>query len=187
MRAVMAIAPPPVDNRNRLPVVERCGGCEAAQALRLANGGVFAQSAAALAEGKRTTQITRNPTPPARPSSVVPQKIPFALQQYVRNRATGKPYQLAKALFQGASAHARRADRLPMIIKDAKIRHEDAAFTRTSRDPKRPSSQAKIYAFPQTSLWKNGPCGAVPRRQGVVTGQHSNDRQLYCRASPLSA
>ncbi len=27
------------------------------------------------------------------------------------------------------------------------------------------------YAFPQTPLWKSGPCGAVPPRQGVATGQ----------------
>ena len=33
--------------------------------------------------------------------------------------------------------------------------------------------RARIYAFPQTPLWKSGPCGAVPRRQGVATGQHS--------------
>src|SRR5208282_1094207 len=37
----------------------------------------------------------------------------------------------------------------------------------------RERSRAKAYAFPQTPLWKSGPCGAVPRCQGVATGQHS--------------
>ena len=31
----------------------------------------------------------------------------------------------------------------------------------------------RIYAFPQTLLWKSGPCGAVPRRQGIATGERS--------------
>ena len=35
------------------------------------------------------------------------------------------------------------------------------------------SPVVRDYAFPQTPLWKSGPCGAVPRRQGVATGQRS--------------
>ena len=35
------------------------------------------------------------------------------------------------------------------------------------------SQAIRDYAFPQTPLWKSGPCGAVPRRQCATTGQLS--------------